>query len=179
MKKISLTLATLMLAASAFAQAQAPMQTQAQPAATAASPAPASSAPQAAARHEARVEQRIAYLHRQLKITAAEEPQWKTFADTMRENGDTMGRLYRARMENRQSNALDDMKQYADLAQAHADGAKKLAEAFAPLYDSFPAEQKALADTTFRNWHSGVEQHHGRAKGKAAPGAAASAPTKP
>jgi hypothetical protein len=173
MKKISLTLAALTLAASAFAQAQ----TQAQPATAAAASAPA--APQAAARHEARVEQRIAYLHRQLKITAAEEPQWKTFADTMRENGDTMGRLYRERMENRQSNALDDMKQYADLAQAHADGAKKLAEAFAPLYDSFPAGQKALADTTFRNWHSGVEQHHGRAKGKAAPGAAASAPAKP
>lgn len=173
MKKISLTLAALTLAASAFAQTQ--------PAATAASSAPASAsaAPQAAARHEARVEQRIAYLHRQLKITAAEEPQWKTFADTMRENGDTMGRLYRERMENHQSNAIDDMKQYADLAQAHADGAKKLAEAFAPLYDSFPAEQKALADTTFRNWHSGVEQHHGRAKGKAAPGAAASAPAKP
>ena len=167
MKNISLTLAALTLAASAFAQAQ--------PADAASAPA----APQAAARHEARVEQRIAYLHRQLKITAAEEPQWKTFADTMRENGDTMGRLYRERMENHQSNALDDMKQYADLAQAHADGAKKLAEAFAPLYDSFPAEQKALADTTFRNWHSGVEQHHGHAKGKAAPGAAASAPAKP
>ncbi len=173
MKKISLTLAALTLAASAFAQAQTP----AQPAATASASTPA--APQAAARHEARVEQRIAYLHRQLKITAAEEPQWKTFADTMRDNGDTMGRLYRERMENHQSNALDDMKQYADLAQAHAEGAKKLADAFAPLYDSFPAEQKALADTTFRNWHSGVEQHHGRAKGKAAPGAAASAPAKP
>ncbi|AOK16705.1 hypothetical protein WT26_12200 [Burkholderia cepacia] len=170
MKKISLTLATLMLATSAFAQTQTPPQAPAQPAAAAAS-APA------AARHETRLEQRIKYLHDQLKITSAQEPQWKTFADTMRDNGDTMGRLYRQRMESRNASALDDMKQYAELSQANADGAKKLADAFAPLYESFPADQKALADTTFRSWlHHGGEH---RGKAKAAPGAAASAPAKP
>ncbi|KUZ65298.1 hypothetical protein WI73_18540 [Burkholderia ubonensis] len=170
MKNISLTLAALMLATSAFAQTQTPPQAPAQPAAAAAS-APA------AARHETRLEERITYLHSQLKITPAQEPQWKTFADTMRANGETMGRLYRQRMESRNASAIDDMKQYAELAQANADGAKKLADAFAPLYASFPADQKALADTTFRSW-----LHHGgepRGKAKAAPGAAASAPAKP
>ncbi|WP_199855831.1 Spy/CpxP family protein refolding chaperone, partial [Burkholderia metallica] len=83
MKKISLTLATLAVAASAFAQTPAPQASA--PAATAAASAP--SAEQRAARHEARIEQRIKYLHDQLKITSAQEPQWKTFADTMRENG--------------------------------------------------------------------------------------------
>ncbi|MGU7774959.1 Spy/CpxP family protein refolding chaperone [Burkholderia sp. MR1-5-21] len=174
MKKISLTLAALTVAAGAFAQTQPQPQSPAQPAAAAAS---APTAAQRAARREARIEERITYLHNQLKITPAQEPQWKTFADTMRENGDTMGRLYRARMESRNASAIDDMKQYAELAQANADGAKKLADAFEPLYASFPADQKALADTTFRSWmHQGGEH---RGKGKAAAGAAASAPAKP
>ncbi|RQR40947.1 MULTISPECIES: Spy/CpxP family protein refolding chaperone [unclassified Burkholderia] len=181
MKKISLTLATLAVAASAFAQTPPQPQTPAPAAATASS---APSAEQRAARHEARIEQRIKYLHDQLKITSAQEPQWKTFADTMRENGDTMGRLYRARMESHDVSAVDDMKQYAELAQANADGAKKLADAFAPLYERFPADQKALADTTFRSWlHHGGE-HRGKGKaaskeGKAAAAPAASAPAQP
>ncbi|MBN3747871.1 Spy/CpxP family protein refolding chaperone [Burkholderia sp. Se-20373] len=175
MKKISLTLATLAVAASAFAQTPAQPQAPAQaPATTAAASAP--SAEQRAARHEARVEQRIKYLHDQLKITSAQEPQWKTFADTMRDNGDTMGRLYRERMAKHDVSALDDMKQYAELSQANADGAKKLADAFAPLYESFPADQKALADTTFRSWlHHGGE-HRGKGKTKGTEGKAAAAP---
>ncbi|WP_322039251.1 Spy/CpxP family protein refolding chaperone [Burkholderia diffusa] len=181
MKKISLTLATLAVAASAFAQTPPQPQTPAPSTATAAS---APSAEQRAARHEARIEQRIKYLHDQLKITSAQEPQWKTFADTMRENGDTMGRLYRTRMESQNVSAVDDMKQYAELAQANADGAKKLADAFAPLYESFPADQKALADTTFRSWlhHGGEHRGKGKARskeGKAAAAPAASAPAQP
>ncbi|OXI76509.1 hypothetical protein CFB44_08805 [Burkholderia sp. AU31280] len=172
MKKISLTLATLVVAASAFAQTPAQPQAPAQaPATTAAASAPSA-------------EQRIKYLHDQLKITSAQEPQWKTFADTMRDNGATMGRLYSERMAKHDVSALDDIKQYAELSQANADGAKKLADAFAPLYESFPAEQKALADTTFRSWlHHGGE-HHGKGRtkgkeGKAAAAPAASAPAQP
>lgn len=181
MKKISLTLATLAVAASAFAQTPAQPQAPAQ-ATTAAASAP--SAEQREARHEARVEQRIKYLHDQLKITSAQEPQWKTFADTMRDNGDTMGRLYRERMAKHDVSALDDMKQYAELSQANADGAKKLADSFAPLYESFPADQKALADTTFRSWlhHGGEHRGKGKTKGKeskAAAAPAASAPAQP
>ncbi|QND94959.1 hypothetical protein SY91_02370 [Burkholderia cenocepacia] len=142
------------------------------------------SAEQRAARHEARIEQRIKYLHDQLKITSAQEPQWKTFADTMRDNGATMGRLYGERMAKHDVSALDDMKQYAELSQANADGAKKLADAFAPLYESFPAEQKVLADTTFRSWlhHGGEHRGKGKTKGKdgkAAAAPAASAPAQP
>ncbi|MGS0892074.1 Spy/CpxP family protein refolding chaperone [Burkholderia stagnalis] len=171
MKKISLTLATLAVAASAFAQTQP--QT---PAPVTAAAASAPSTAQPAARREARIEQRIKYLHDQLKITSAQEPQWKTFADTMRENGDTMGRLYRERMASHDVSAVDDMKQYAELAQANADGAKKLADAFSPLYESFPADQKALADTTFRSWlHHGGNEHRGKGKAKAREGKAAAA----
>ncbi len=102
----------------------------------------------------------------------------------MRDNGDTMARLYRERMAKHDVSALDDMKQYAELSQANADGAKKLADAFAPLYESFPADQKALADTTFRSWlhHGGEHRGKGKTKGKdgkAAAAPAASAPAQP
>jgi len=130
--------------------------------------APAASAPQAssstaagthAAKREARVEERITYLHSQLKITPAQEPQWNKFADVMRANGQNMGRLYRQRTQAEQTqSALDNMKQYAELAQAHADDMKQLVDAFEPLYDSLSPEQKKLADTTFRQRE---HEHHG------------------
>jgi len=127
--------------------------------------APSTTAGAHAAKREARVEQRIAYLHSQLKITAAQEPQWKTFAGVMRTNGQNMSRLFRQRTEAEQTqSAVDNMKQYAEIAQAHADDMKQLVDAFQPLYDSFSPEQKKLADTTFRQVHD-----HGHRAGK--PGA--------
>ncbi|MFY4705984.1 Spy/CpxP family protein refolding chaperone [Burkholderia glumae] len=170
MKKISLTLAALCaLTGSIAAQAQTP----------ASAPAPAAaSAPAAthAARHEARVEERIAYLHKQLKITPQQEAQWKPFADTMRENGETMGRLYGERMENKKTaTAVDDVKQYAEIAQANADGAKKLVDTFSPLYDALTPEQKALADKAFgERW-----EQHGPQAAKHAPRHAAKKPAAP
>lgn len=134
--------------AGAFAQASAPAaQPASQPGASASSAAEAH-----AAKREARVEERIAYLHTQLKITPAQETQWKAFAEVMRANGQNMGRLYRQRAQAEQTqSALDNMKQYAMLAQAHADDMKQLVDAFEPLYNSMSPEQKKLADTTFRD----------------------------
>lgn len=116
-----------------------------------------------AAKREAHVEERIVYLHTQLKITPAQEAQWKTFADVMRANGQNMGRLYRQRTqaEGTQS-ALDNMKQYAELSQAHADDMKQLLDAFEPLYNGMSPEQKKVADTTFRD--RAHERAHGGAK---------------
>ncbi|MBI0328391.1 Spy/CpxP family protein refolding chaperone [Burkholderia plantarii] len=168
MKKISLTLAALFaLTGSIAVQAQTP----------ASAPAAASaSAATHAARHEARVEERIAYLHKQLKITSAQEAQWKPFADTMRDNGETMGRLYGERMENKKTaTAVDDVKQYAEIAQANADGAKKLVDTFSPLYDALSPEQKALADKTFaERW-----EHHGQHAAKRVPHHAMNKPAAP
>lgn len=162
MKRTMLILAcTLGLgSAGAFAQASTPS-----PQTASAPSAAASSAPDAhAAKREARVEERIAYLHAQLKITPAQEAQWKTFADVMRANGQNMGRLYRQRAQAEQTqSALDNMKQYALLAQAHADDMKQLVDAFEPLYDSMSPEQKKVADTTFRE-HA---REHAMKSGKA------------
>jgi Spy/CpxP family protein refolding chaperone len=156
MKKTLVMLAAAVAMSGAFAQTSAP------------APAPMSaSEPAAKAGHERNVEDRIAYLHSQLKITSAQEPQWNAFADMMRSNGETMGQLFQQRRAATNVSALDDMKQYATIAQAHADGMKKLVDAFEPLYNSLSPEQKKLADVTFHQ-PGGVEGgHHHRGKGKA------------
>jgi protein CpxP len=139
MKKTLVALAASFAFSAAFAQASAP----------AATPAAASAAARGAAR-EARVEERIADLHSKLKITSAQEDQWGKFADVMRDNGRTIGDLYRQRMaQSDTTSALDDMKQYEQITQAQADGTKRLVDAFEPLYASLSPEQKKLADASF------------------------------
>jgi Spy/CpxP family protein refolding chaperone len=137
MKKAFVVLAATLSISSAFAQ-------------TAATPAAPASPAEAAAHHEQRVEQRIAYLHSALKITSAQESQWNAFADVMRSNSQSMSQLFQQRAAGEHRSALDDMKQYAQIAQVHADDMQKLVAAFEPLYNSLSPEQKTLADTTFR-----------------------------
>jgi len=141
MKKAFVVLATALSMSGAFAQ-------------TAAAPAePASPAMEAhAAQHREHVEERIAFLHSSLKITPEQEPQWKTFADQMRSNSQSMSDLVMQRTQSESTrNALDDMKQYAQIAQTHAEDMQKLVTAFEPLYNSFSPDQKAIADQTFRH----------------------------
>ena len=169
MKKAFVILAASLAMSGAFAQSAAP----------AAAASAASSADVRAAQHQQRVEERITWLHTQLKITPEQEPQWKTFADVMRSNGQTMAGLYKQRMEGESTrNALDDMKQYAQISQAHAEDMQKLVTAFEPLYTSLSPEQQKLADQTFR--HGSEHGPSGKPmkpkhKGKAKPSADAAA----
>jgi hypothetical protein len=55
--------------------------------------------------------------------------------------------------------AIDDLKSYGELAEAHADGIKKLTPLFADLYASLTDEQKKDADTMFRNGYHGDHKH--------------------
>jgi periplasmic protein CpxP/Spy len=161
MKKTLVLLVSALSISGAFAQT--PASSSAAPAMVAASNADKS------ARREQHVEDRISYLHQQLKITPQQETQWSAFADVMRSNGDTMAKLFQERRADRNISALDDMKQYAEITQAHADGTKKLVDAFQPLYDSMSADQKKLADTTFRESPPQGGRHPHRGGKKAAP----------
>ena len=119
-------------------------------------PAPGGQAPggqamaQAPAQADARVERQLQGLYTRLRITAAEQPQWNAFASTMQANAQQMSQLWSARQGGNTS-ALDDMRGYAQIAQAHAEGMQRLVAAFAPLYESLSPEQKAAADQAFRN----------------------------
>jgi hypothetical protein len=102
-----------------------------------------------------RVEARIKDMHAKLKITAAEEEQWAKVADVMRDNAKKMDELNSARSANAKTmNAVDDLKSYGEVVDAHADEIKKFAAAFEPLYASMSDAQKAEADALFRHGES-------------------------
>ena len=107
-----------------------------------------------------RVEARINDLHAKLSITPAQEELWNNVTQVMRDNAKTMEALIKARSEHTSPvTAVDDLKSYGEIAEAHADGLKKFIPVFEPLYVSMSDAQKKNADTLFH--------HQGRTKSKA------------
>ena len=105
-----------------------------------------------------RVELRIKDMHSKLKITSAQEEQWSKVAVTMRDNAKTMDTLTQSRDDHAKNmTAVDDLKSYGEIIDAHADGIKKLTPVFATLYASMSDTQKMKADTLFRH---GEHEHH-------------------
>ena len=112
--------------------------------------APRSSMKAADAKRDAAVEHKITDLHAKLKITASEEPKWQEVANTMRENAKDMDKAIDKRESTMGSaTAIDDLNSYAEIAQAHANGVKKLASAFSGLYSVMSDDQKKEADEIF------------------------------
>jgi protein CpxP len=135
----------------------APARSSAQTAAAPPLAAKAASATQAA---DARVEARIKTLHKQFGITAAQEQQWAVFAQVMRDNAASMSKKIADReAAASKTNAVDDLKSYESLAEAHADNVKKLIPPFETLYGTMSDAQKKQADTVF-------DQPHHRAPAK-------------
>ena len=97
------------------------------------------------------VDQRIADLHKSLKITTDEETNWASIAQVMRDNDAALKVLVTARtVENREKvSAVEDLKMYERFAQAHTDGLKNLISSFETLYGTMPAQQKLIADGVF------------------------------
>ena len=125
----------------------APIGAFAQQSAAPAAPAQAAPAP-AKATHSSKVEARIKSLHAQLKITPEEEQEWSVVAQTMRDNATEMDQLVQQRTEQRgHMSAVDDMKSYEAIVQAHAEEMQKLVPAFEALYAKMPAAQQKRADT--------------------------------
>jgi periplasmic protein CpxP/Spy len=116
--------------------------------------ASANASPSAMAKSDAKrddaVEHHITDLHAKLKITSAEESQWKEVADTMRENAKDMDKAIDKRSASMaNATAVDDLNAYAEVAQAHAKGVKKLASTFSGLYSVMSDDQKKAADEIF------------------------------
>lgn len=139
-----------LLAPGASAQQSAPAQPM--------SSAPPRSAPMSSSatsampgqKHSARVESRITSLHSQLKVTPDQESKWSAVADAMRDNASSLDELAQQRASMRgKMNAVDDLKSYEAIADAHAEGLKKLVPAFSSLYDSMSETQKKNADQVF------------------------------
>ncbi|MGZ5007564.1 MAG: Spy/CpxP family protein refolding chaperone [Methylobacter sp.] len=116
--------------------------------------------------HENRAELRIKDMHSKLNITPAQEEQWNKVAQAMLDDAKNMDTLTQARIDRaKDMTAVDDLKSYGEIADAHAAGIKKLTPLFADLYAGMSDEQKKAADTLFR--HGERKQPSGK-KSKAA-----------
>jgi len=95
-------------------------------------------------------ESRIRHLHDQLKITTDQESQWSDVAQVMLANASAIDSAVKDRVQMAKAmTAIDDLKSYEAIVDAHADGLKKFAVAFAPLYSSMPEDQQKNADAIF------------------------------
>ena len=93
----------------------------------------------------------IDHLHDSLKITAEQESLWRGVTQVMRENAEAMSRLAQARAEHAPTaTAVDNLKSYAEISEAHAAGTRRMIPVFAGLYDSMSPEQQKAADAEFR-----------------------------
>jgi LTXXQ motif family protein len=108
------------------------------------------------------VNTRIDNLHTRLQITAAQESLWLPVAQVMRDNASSMDALRQSRAANANGmSAVEDLRAYGQVVDAHADGVRKLTSAFEPLYNSMSDPQKRNADLIFRGDH----HHHVAKKG--------------
>ena len=108
--------------------------------------------PESAKGGESPVEARIKELHKKLSITPAQETKWDNLAQVMRDNARVMQDLERKRAEDVKTiSAVDVVKSYADVIEAHEAGMKKFIPAFEDLYNSLSAKQKKIADDLFRS----------------------------
>jgi hypothetical protein len=100
----------------------------------------------------AAVEARIKDLHKQLHITDAQKPQWDALTMVMRNNAQVMVDLEKQRTADAQtSSAVDVVKSYQSVIEAHEVGMQKFVPPFEALYNSMSDAQKKTADSLFRN----------------------------
>jgi periplasmic protein CpxP/Spy len=141
-RSLPVLLTGALLASSVLAQTSAPAST---PATTT-----------EAAKPHPDVEKRIAQLRSTLMITPSETKAFDDFAQVMRENADKLDALIQERRQAAPTlNAVEQMKSYESLAQAHADEMQRLVPAFSQLYGALTPEQKKTADEDFRNFAGG------------------------
>jgi len=96
-------------------------------------------------------EQHIKQLHKQLNITAEQETLWTNVAEIMRSNDRRIDVLVNERHEKASTfTAVEDLRSYGEVTEAHATDIKKFIPAFERLYDSMSDAQKANADNVFR-----------------------------
>lgn len=95
------------------------------------------------------VESRITDLHDKLRITAAQEPRFKAYADVLRANSEAMEKLFEARAKETDNSAPARLRWYAQLTSAHAESVGKLVSVFDALYQVLSPTQKKAADAYF------------------------------
>lgn len=117
-----------------------------------------------------RMEARLAYLKTALKITAAQEAQWNSFADTLRQHARDADERYKARHAQHERGvkrtpltAIERMERRQSRLAAKAERLKKTLTAAKPLYAALSSEQQQVADGLVARRGRGRSdfRHHG------------------
>jgi periplasmic protein CpxP/Spy len=137
------------LAWTPLAQAQSNTTSPSAPSAAPMTQAPSASSQTVKPRSDAQAEARITQLHKELKITKDQEGDWNALAQDMRDNARAMSSEIQSRNSTKPMNAVDNLKSYAQIADTHADGLKKIVPDFEKLYNAMSPAQKKTADTVF------------------------------
>lgn len=136
----------------------------------------------------AQVNERLATVKGELKITAAQEGAWKQYEDTVRRQAAEREKLHAQMAERMKAGTRPDAKERETLRtqmEAERDARTKARDA---LYAALTPEQKTVADQKLRHGgrdgRGGRDGHgphgrHGDHRGPGGPGGAASAPRMP
>jgi hypothetical protein len=99
----------------------------------------------------ARVERHLTELRTQLRITTAQQPQWDGFAAATRENAAALHTRFEARAARLATmSAAENMVDYAEISELHAQQLSRLGNRFTALYAVLAPDQQRDADTLFR-----------------------------
>jgi hypothetical protein len=99
----------------------------------------------------AAIETHLGTLKSDLKITSAQEPAWKKFADAAKQHGETMAKI-RGQAQAPQS-APERMAQRTEIMKQQLAGMERTNGAFKQLYAALTPEQKAVADREVGPFH--------------------------
>ena len=99
--------------------------------------------PEAAPAQGNEVESQIADLQKKLRIAAAQQPLFDAFAQVMRQNAQALDAAMRQQGQKSGTTAVDDLRASAQLAEAEAEGLKRLLPAFQSLYDGLRTRRNA------------------------------------
>ena len=120
--------------------------------------------PEAAPAQGNEIESQITDLQKKMRITTAQQPLFDAFTQVMRQNAQALDAVMRQQEQKSGTTAVDDLRVSAQLAEAEAEGLKRLLPAFQSLYDSLPDPQKRLADAAMRQPAAGNEPQPARPK---------------
>jgi len=88
----------------------------------------------------------LAGLKAELKITAAQEPAWKTFADQQRQQAETMQASMKGLTDKVPATAVERMELRNQWAKQRQEQGEKMTAAFKSLYAALTPEQKSVVD---------------------------------
>ena len=103
------------------------------------------------------VDERIAFLKTELKITPAQETQWRQVEAAMRENARALDQTITTARQNRTgTDAVQRLEMREQFAKVRADNDARLLAAFKPLYGSLSPNQQQVANQLVavrHHWH--------------------------